>query len=122
MFLHEKVGVAHLDLKLENVLLGNQNELKICDVAMARDVSKPIGKKFGTEGYMAPEVAERVESDTFEAIPVDIFALGVILFIFKILRNLKKDVTDAFQIIDYTQDTHNTSRGKSTQFAIGYLG
>lgn len=83
MFLHEKVGVAHLDLKLENVLLGNQNELKICDVAMARDVSKPIGKKFGTEGYMAPEVAERVESDTFEAIPVDIFALGVILFIFK---------------------------------------
>lgn len=32
---------------------------------------------------MPPEVAERAESQTFEAIPVDIFALGVILFIFK---------------------------------------
>lgn len=30
-FLHNKAGIAHLDLKLENILISKNNKLKICD-------------------------------------------------------------------------------------------
>lgn len=30
-FLHTKAEIAHLDIKLENILIGNNYKLKICD-------------------------------------------------------------------------------------------
>lgn len=64
-FLHQQ-GVAHLDLKPDNILLGANNEIKISDFGMARLVHQQpqpqewLGRP-GTLCYMAPEVYGRYE-------------------------------------------------------------
>lgn len=54
-FLHNKVGVAHLDLKLENILVGNNFEVKLCDFGFYEELSSKVCKNRGTHGYRAPE-------------------------------------------------------------------
>ena len=79
--LHNTTGYAHLDLKLENILIGKDYKLKLCDFGFAQDVNERITKKYGTESYMAPEIEQRSQGETYMGIPADIFSLGVILFI-----------------------------------------
>lgn len=38
--MHEK-GICHRDIKLENTLLDKDYVLKICDLGMSSDISKP---------------------------------------------------------------------------------
>lgn len=76
-----KVGYAHLDIKLDNILVGNDFKPKLCDFGFARRTDKQIFKKYGTEGFMAPEVLTKDRYDTYEGIPADIFSLGVLLFV-----------------------------------------
>jgi serine/threonine protein kinase len=79
-FLHSKAGVAHLDLKLENILVGNNYQVKLCDFGFFQEISKKVTKNMGTHGYRAPETY--IESnDGFSGDKADIFSLGVILFI-----------------------------------------
>ena len=69
-YIHEK-GIAHRDIKLENILLTNLGHLKICDFGVSvlqqpkasrgdddKDEKqyKPIMDCCGTPAYMAPEV------------------------------------------------------------------
>ena len=64
--LHTTAGYAHLDIKLENFLIGNDYKLKICDFGFAQDVNERITKKFGTESYMAPEIESlRAQGETY---------------------------------------------------------
>ena len=79
--LHNTTGYAHLDLKLENILIGKDYKLKLCDFGFAQDINERITKKYGTESYMAPEIEQRSQGETYMGIPADIFSLGVILFI-----------------------------------------
>jgi len=78
-YLHIK-GIAHMDLKLENLLIAEDYSLKITDF----DISYIIGDEKvyskGTKNYRAPEVAEAVCRDFWAA---DMYAIGVILFILK---------------------------------------
>ena len=71
-------GVAHRDLKLENVFLEG-NVLKLGDFGMSR-VVKPgqkVQEQCGTLAYAAPEILTDRE---YEPFPVDIWGLGVILY------------------------------------------
>ena len=76
-------GVAHRDLKLENLLFDDNFNLKIADFGYATSIRGKNGSGklhtiLGTESYMAPEIhAGKAYSGT----AVDIFACGVILFI-----------------------------------------
>lgn len=63
-----KVGYSHLDLKLDNVLIGNDFKLKLCDLGFARKVQKQLSQKYGTESYMAPEVIMKERYDTYEGV------------------------------------------------------
>lgn len=38
-FLHSKAEVAHLDIKLENILIGNNYKLKICDFGFFENIT-----------------------------------------------------------------------------------
>jgi len=79
-YIHSQ-GVAHLDLKLENLLLGEDFNLKIIDFDQSQKVEKNSKLDFfGTPCYRAPEVWTNSCSNLFAA---DIYSLGIILFILK---------------------------------------
>lgn len=79
-YLHSK-GLAHLDLKLENLLLDDDFTLKITDFDQSRrKQEEERAKRIGTSGYRAPEILEKSCKDFFAA---DIYSVGVLLYIFK---------------------------------------
>jgi len=71
--------VAHRDLKLENILVDSDLTLKVADFGFAtyKSISK-LQSYRGTKTYMAPEIKE---SKTYDGRQIDIFSVGVILFI-----------------------------------------
>lgn len=87
--IHQR-GIAHRDLKLENVLLGGPqlDTPKICDFGLAHiymqnaegtgfDVSPSLSQWCGTRSYCAPEIMARLAYDGLRA---DLWSLGVCLF------------------------------------------
>ena len=75
-YLHSK-GIAHLDLKLENLLLGSDCKLKIADFDLAQDIKEKRCISRGTENYRALEVWANSCSDYCEA---DVYSAGICLF------------------------------------------
>ena len=79
-YLHGK-DVAHRDLKPENLLLDEIMNLKLADFGFAVliDEQEKNTTRLGTERYMAPEILMK---KAYDAKKVDIFAMGVIFFVF----------------------------------------
>ena len=71
--------ITHRDIKLENLLLDDKNNIKIIDFGFSTCI--PNDKKIkifcGTPSYMAPEIVLKTE---YCGPPADIWALGVLLF------------------------------------------
>ena len=75
----KKKKVAHRDIKLENILLDDDLNIKIADFGYATHKSiNSLESYRGSMTYMAPEIKE---SKTYDGCEVDIFSTGVILFI-----------------------------------------
>lgn len=71
--------VVHRDLKLENILVDDQLNLKIVDFGFASYKNIDCLKSYrGTMTYMAPEIKEGKQ---YKGTEVDLFSFGVILFI-----------------------------------------
>ena len=77
-YMHGK-GVVHRDLKLENILVDDQMNLKVADFGFAtfRKIDR-LKSYRGTMTYMAPEIKE---GKTYDGRQIDMFSTGVILFI-----------------------------------------
>ena len=80
-YLHSK-GIAHMDIKPENVFLllddkGNIVGVKLIDLGLAIDITKKIKCFRGTNTYMAPEFFHFCWSTGF---PADIWSLGITAF------------------------------------------
>jgi serine/threonine protein kinase len=73
-------GVAHRDIKLENVLLDENLNVKLGDLGMATDSFTQLRNLYGTPNYMPPEVLER-QADIYDACKADVYSLGICLFI-----------------------------------------
>ncbi|KAI8988348.1 kinase-like domain-containing protein [Mycotypha africana] len=79
-FLHDK-GIVHRDLKLENIILCNREQLKVkvCDFGISNFIQdgKHLETSCGTINYAAPELLTTPRSYGAE---VDIWSLGVLLY------------------------------------------
>lgn len=71
-----------MDLKLENILFDDDLNLKLCDFGFSQTSAEPVLNNKGTSGYKSPEISNEFWKGC-SAISADIFALGVILFIFE---------------------------------------
>ena len=78
--LHSK-NICHRDIKLENILLDNNYNPIICDYGFATFNSDTLLESLGTRKYAAPEILKNEPYNGFE---IDIFSLGVTLFILSI--------------------------------------
>ena len=78
-YCHDK-AIAHRDIKLENVLLDEQKNIKIIDFGFATQIIAGQKSRMfcGTPSYMAPEIVARKE---YHAGQADIWALGVLLYV-----------------------------------------
>lgn len=97
--LHEDVGMTHMDLSLENILVRENGDFVICDFGLARLIngSFPLDR-VGKRGYMACEIWDHKQRRTLASHPspdgdeansesakgdlaaCDVFSLGVVLF------------------------------------------
>lgn len=73
-----KCGFIHRDLKPENILIMKDNTLKITDFGFCEKINNISSEIVGTDGYIPPEV---LMGKNIIPQKIDIFSLGVILFI-----------------------------------------
>ena len=73
------LSVAHRDIKFDNVLIDNKNNVKIIDFGFASlDSYEQKTRLFcGTPSYMAPEIVKRKD---YCAVNADVWALGILLY------------------------------------------
>ena len=81
-------GVAHRDIKAENIMLTKNYKIKIIDLGYGVPISGKDGSFFcktplGTPIYMAPEVAE---GKTYQGPDIDIFSFGVTLLTLRTMK------------------------------------
>lgn len=77
LHIHEKHGICHRDLKLENILLSKGGNVVIADFGLSKVYNSVLLTRCGSEEYAAPEV---ILGEPYKAEKVDVWSFGVILF------------------------------------------
>uniref|UniRef100_A0A8C3AFK7 Doublecortin-like kinase 3 n=1 Tax=Cyclopterus lumpus TaxID=8103 RepID=A0A8C3AFK7_CYCLU len=107
-YIHCK-SIVHRDLKPENLLVSIEHmaagicRLKLADFGLAMVVTEPVFTICGTPTYVAPEIL----CETGYSVAVDVWALGIILYIllcgFPPFRSRDRDQEELFQLIKQGQ-------------------
>ncbi|XP_030644422.1 caM kinase-like vesicle-associated protein [Chanos chanos] len=101
-YIHSK-SIAHRDIKPENLLVQRHGDgsvnLKLADFGLAMVVTEPVFTVCGTPTYVAPEIL----AETGYGVEVDVWAMGVILFVllcgFPPFRSPDRDQDELFRLI-----------------------
>ena len=77
-YIHSK-NIVHRDIKLDNVLIDLNNNIKICDFGVGKIIHEGeiLTDQCGTPAYIAPEI---LENKGYEGPPVDLWSSGVVLY------------------------------------------
>lgn len=85
-YLHKK-GILHRDIKIQNILLDENDNIKLCDFGFSIKIENISSANFaGTPNYIAPEVLtwtrneEGQEKGSPFSYKTDIWAVGVVLY------------------------------------------
>mmetsp|Transcript_5000 Transcript_5000/g.18123 ORF Transcript_5000/g.18123 Transcript_5000/m.18123 type:complete len:258 (-) Transcript_5000:830-1603(-) len=78
-FMHSN-QIAHRDLKPENVMLDEHDNIKLIDFGLSKHLESAKTMMIGTVDYMAPELL--LGGNKYDPMAVDIWALGVTLYLF----------------------------------------
>jgi len=83
-YLHSQ-RICHSDIKPENILIGNDDILKLADFGLSKFLIQGqsrcvFDKKEGTPAFQAPECLNDSDDYKFSLFPTDIWALGVTIY------------------------------------------
>ena len=72
-------NIVHRDIKLDNILIDLDNNVKICDFGVSKIIKKGdiMLDQCGTPAYIAPEI---LKDKGYEGFGVDIWSAGVVLY------------------------------------------
>ena len=77
LYIHGQ-GVLHRDIKLDNILIDNKDQIKICDFGISRPLpNKKMSEQSGTPAFMAPEI---IAGEGYEGFGSDVWSLGVVFY------------------------------------------
>ncbi|WVQ81027.1 hypothetical protein IAT38_003134 [Cryptococcus sp. DSM 104549] len=83
-YIHDR-HVVHLDIKGDNILIGDDGEIRLADFGLAAwgGEGRMARGRRGTPVYMAPEVAAKSDSE-FEGTKADIWSLGMLWWLLRL--------------------------------------
>jgi len=116
-------GVAHLDLKLENLMLGDNFQLKIIDFDSSQLTSDPMITSLGSRCFRAPEIIGG-NGTNFSA--ADVYSMGVILYTLKAgempFLEMKEEETQGLNcLVKFVTDRSAFWNDKKERFGAGYF-
>jgi len=79
-----KSGIAHLDIKLDNIMINPKNQqVTVIDFGLCDFITEKNGGNFtrrvGSEQYCAPELLD-ANTTSFSGVKLDVWCLGVVLY------------------------------------------
>ena len=78
MYIHSK-SIAHRDIKLDNILIDINSNIKLCDFGVSKKLEKNVllNDQCGTPAYIAPEV---FRGQGYDGTISDVWSTGVVLY------------------------------------------
>lgn len=107
--MHDK-GVAHLDIKLENILLDEYYNIKLADLGSSLDLVETNGYtdlRRGTKLYLPPEIDRANEFETYNGFSADVYTIGVSLFLLLTGEFPTQHILDEESFLSDTSDESN---------------
>ena len=101
-----KSGIIHQDLKIDNIVVDNSFNPKICDFGFATDKQGLLTDSKGTRNFICPQ---KLQGVPYSGEQSDIFSLGHILFLLVLGGNFFKEATkndDCYKYI-FSKDKDN---------------
>ena len=113
-------NIVHRDIKLENILIDLNNNIKICDFGIGRVLTSPDQLLFdqcGTPMYIAPEILLSTKETGYKGFPVDIWSSGIALYIL-LSGTLPFSFKNGSSISIEESEKNNHNNTEELQFAI----
>ena len=118
-YMHNQ-NIVHRDIKLENILIDLNNNIKICDFGIGRILSSPeqlLYDQCGTPMYIAPEILLSSKEKGYKPFPVDIWSCGIALYIL-LSGSLPFSFKNGKSVSIEESDKNENNNSEELQFSI----
>ena len=113
--------IVHRDIKLENILIDMNKNIKICDFGIGIILSSEnqvLHSHCGTPMYIAPEIILSTKEKGYKGFPVDIWSAGIALYIM-ISGKLPFDLNESPDDLDsVNKNKDNKEKNKKLKYEI----